>query len=180
MGCEAPIDGKSFYRIFALGAFLFLLGCRSPGSVSLKPIAQPESPLVAVETPEDQALQALASAPRDFQLEFGEAQYAWERAQMFFRTHTDGSFMKMASSSPTGLSQDYASLTNAPGGKLRSGGRDTFIYEVRKMPVRGGYRFLVSCTPGTSSGDQRAAKRNALNLARFIRDGKLEVSLLVR
>lgn len=139
---------------------------------------------VEVETPEDQALQAIAATPTEFSLGFGEAQYAWERAEVFFNTHTDGAFIKMASGDGRlGLapgSQDYASITNAPGGKVRAGSRDRFVYDVKRSGVRGGYRFSVSCIPATQSGDKNAAKRNALNLARFIKDGQLEAALLVR
>ena len=171
---------RSFF--FSILALLCATGCSSSPKSALKPPsgAVASSSTVVVETPQDQALHAIAAAPREFQLNFGEAQYAWERTQIFFSSHTDGAFLKMASEGGTSGSENYASITNAPGGRVRSGAKDNFIYDVRKIPVRGGFRFQVNCVPASATGDKNAAKRNALNLARFIKNGELEASLLVR
>jgi hypothetical protein len=55
--------------------------------------------------------------------------------------------------------------------------QDSYTYEVAKEMNKDGFLYAVTCTP-TSKGSAAQAALNAGSFARFIKDGKLEVSLL--
>ena len=117
---------------------------------------------------EQQALEAIEHMPTEFHVEFQDDEAVWDRGHLFFRTYTRaGSYEE---------NFDYPS----PGTTLRSkeGGDDLYTYEIERSQVSGGYRYLVHCSPRRQTALQCA--RNAKNIARFLRDGHLELSLLHR
>jgi hypothetical protein len=55
--------------------------------------------------------------------------------------------------------------------------QESYTYEVAKEISQDGFLYSVTCSP-TSKGSAAQAALNAGSFARFIKDGKLEVSLL--
>lgn len=112
--------------------------------------------------------------PLNFKVIYPEANYSWERAKLFFERYT----------SKYGETLGTSQQPNTAGGEiiLSNGGAegDPYFYQVRRLPLPGGFSYLVACRPRLKSATQGYADRNARNLARFILEGKLEVSLLKR
>ncbi|MBN8550806.1 MAG: hypothetical protein J0M12_15940 [Deltaproteobacteria bacterium] len=139
-------------------------GCSSMGK-------KPQYELEVV-TVEEQAAQAVNESPTDFIVQVPDETIAWERSQLFFSTYTSGAVQQEF---------DYP----RPGVALvtKSREKDKYIYEIEHSATKdGAYRYVVSCSRNTSKhgGSDYAAQRNARNVARFIRDGNLELSLLDR
>jgi hypothetical protein len=122
---------------------------------------------VEVLTIEQQALDAVEQTPTDFTLNYQEDDVAWERAHLFFKTYTNGSVEDPV---------DYPS----PGSMLRSKSHsaEKFAYQIDHIMKDGGYRYVVRCS--SAKGSRESAERNAKNVARFIREGNLELSFLER
>lgn len=145
-------------------ALTFSVGCAPQGSQ--KPQVQFE-----VVTVEEQALEAIAQTPTEFTVSQQQDEEIWERSHLFFKTYTSGA---------TASEFDYPS----PGVMLhtRSSSKDRYLYEIERRAAPGGYRYAVSCSRNPSMG--RAAydlsARNGKNVARFLREGHLELSLLDR
>lgn len=121
-------------------------------------------------TPEDQARQEVVDTPTVFAVPFADDQYSWERARFFLENYT-GSSATPASAVMRVVGDRWALASNPAISQYR--------YEVSKDVSDGGFTYQVVCAPGVG-GDQQQAALNAGNLARFIREGKLEVSLLSR
>lgn len=124
--------------------------------------------------PKQQAIEAVNATPTQFVVEFPNDPTSWERAFIFFNKYTERQSI-YESDKPVWNSK--ISNDNAPA--------DSFYYEVTRRLESNGFRYNISCTTnpkhmnsGINSQDQ--AQLNARNLARFIRDGTLEVSLLVK
>ncbi|MFN4896457.1 MAG: hypothetical protein ACK5GN_02175 [Pseudomonadota bacterium] len=157
--------------------FLFVLcsGCaqsrtvypRAPGSIAA--VVQASSHNLEVSaTPEDQARQEVAATPTVFTVAFADDPYSWERARFFLENYTGGG--SGHASAVMGIAGDRWSLSSNPAAQQ-------YRYEVSKDAGEGEFTYHVSCLPGVG-GDPAQAALNAGNLARFIRDGTLEVSLL--
>ncbi len=136
-----------------------IVGCAS----SISAPKSNSSPAVDVITVQDQALLDIQSAPTDFTVDFSDSQYAWQRARMFFNQYT------------TGAAVSDSKLSNV------KSEHDLYFYEVRRALVNGGYRYSVQSVPRSKSASSNMlAFQNAKNLARFIKEGTLEVSLLAK
>jgi hypothetical protein len=120
------------------------------------------------ETSRDQARQEILETPTTFDIEFEDDQNSWDRARFFLENYI-------------GLPADRSSVVTRVVGvrwSLASNpAQASYAYEVAKDATRTGFTYYVTCTPG-SGGNPSQAALNAANLARFIRDGKLEMSLL--
>ncbi len=117
---------------------------------------------------EEQALQAVEQMPTEFQVRLEDDESVWDRSHLFFRIYTNaGAFEE---------NFDYPN----PGTTLRSkdGVQDAYRYEIERRLSAGGYRYLVQCLPSRPSA--LFCERNAKNVARFLRDGHLELSLFDR
>jgi len=120
----------------------------------------------------EQALEALAATPLEFELLPSEDDESWERAHIFLSKYTDKYRL-------TNIQGDLV-LNSSP----QAGER--YSYRVSKHYNGTAYQYNVDCIPNQAgqgtSGFEIApnAQRNAKNLARFIKDGQLEVSLLER
>ena len=135
---------------------LLLIGC----SASKTPNYE-----VEVVTIDAQMLEDLNSTPTTFVVDIVEDHYAWERAQTFFRDYANTKPRLLERRGRLVLFNQPAEGTN-------------FIYSVEKERQSTGIRYTVECQ--TQKLDPAAAQLNAHNLARFIRDGTLELSLLNR
>lgn len=152
MSSRALLRGFSCLAMAALGA---CSGSTGPAPARYE---------VEVQTVEEQALEEVLAAPTDFTVASVEADAAWARAALFFDryTSTGGVFTS------TREAEVLASR----------GGPASYRYEVVRAPAGAAYRFQVRCSP--RGGAPSLAERNARNLARFIRDGNLELSLLAQ
>jgi len=158
--------------LVSLFAALCTSGCAperaQPGSIA--DIVQASAHGLEVEaTPQDQAREEVLSMPTEFDVSIEQDRFAWERARFFLENY----------SGPTG--QPHNAVVKVVGSRRGLGSARSeatqYEYEVFKDFHSGGYRYSVNCVarPG---GETQQAVLNAGNLARFIRDGKLEVSLL--
>jgi len=132
-------------------------------------------PVVEIETAQEQALKEVMSSPTSFVVSYPEAPYSWERAKLFFELYTtryDESY-SLRPQDGAGLREEVL-LSNSLARE------DNYYYQVKKTSERSGLAYVVSCRPRREPGDLLYAERNARNLARFIRQGQLEVSLLKR
>lgn len=119
-------------------------------------------------SPEEQLVSAVASSPTSFVLDAQDANQAWKRAQLFFRQYTSRFvFRKMGA----GEGAMLVSRDDTP---------DKYLYRVEKRPRERGFEFIVVCAPNLPSASREVASQNSKNLARFLREGTLEMSLLDR
>jgi hypothetical protein len=160
-----------------------VLGCAASGSLqtpadtngSIASVVKAgQHGLEVAATTEDQARDEVLATPTVFRVAFEDDVYSWERARFFLENYVGAS--NGHSSAVTKVVGSRWSLESNPG-------LAGYQYEVAKDLGDGGFTYRVTCAPATSNGAQGAgdpaqAALNAGNLARFIRDGKLEVSLL--
>jgi hypothetical protein len=139
----------------------------APGSIATI-VKASEHGLEVSATPEEQARQEVLITPTVFSVPFADDPYSWERARFFLENYVGGE--SRHASAVTKVVGDRWSLASNPAVQQYS-------YEVSKDAGEGGFTYQVSCVAGVG-GDVGQAGLNAGNLARFIREGKLEVSLL--
>ena len=139
-----------------------------PGSIA--DVVQASAHGLEVEaTPQDQARDEVLSMPTEFDVSIDQDRYAWERARFFLENYSgEGSESHNAVVKVVGSRRGLGSVRSPS---------SQYEYEVFKDFHSGGYRYSVNCV-ARSGGESQQAILNAGNLARFIRDGKLEVSLL--
>lgn len=117
---------------------------------------------------EEQSVSAVANSPTSFVLSGYEAEQAWKQAQLFFRQYTNRFvFRKMGDGAGAMLVS-------------RDDTTDKYLYRVEKRPQGDAFEFVVVCAPNLPSATREAAAQNSKNLARFLREGTLEMSLLDR
>lgn len=152
-----------------------LLLCSCGASRPLAPQIEIEQPQYQVEvtTSEQEALDEIDRMPTEFAIDMGEQRAAWERALYFFsqyaehekpvREHNNGKVTVLSNREDRGAK---------------------YHYEIQRAPADDGYTYKVICIANASSasrmGAQAQAQRNARNLARFIKEGSLEASLLTQ
>ena len=155
-------------------ALLASMGCSSsggvrPGSIANLSHASAYEKLAVEATPQDQARAEVLATPTEFLVPIEQDRFAWERARFFLENYGTGS--GAPSNAVVKVVGSRRGLSSAPGSS-------SYTYEVFKDFSADGYRYSVRCS--ASNGDTQDSALNAGNFARFIRDGKLEVSLLVR
>jgi len=123
---------------------------------------------IDVETVEAQAASAVASTPLEFLVPLKEADGAWARTRLFFSQYVSGDAVV------TEVSDRASEISTA----TENG--EKFRYKVRRTITPNGYRFVVECAPMKGGEAFFPAQQNARNLARFIREGTLELTLLAR
>jgi hypothetical protein len=152
---------------------IILSGCSTdsvrPGSIAHLSNANAFDQLEVAATPEDQAREEVLAAPTDFFVPVEQDRYAWERARFFLENYGSGS--GAPSNAVVKVVGSRRGLSSAPG-------PSHYTYEVFKDFTASGYQYSVRCL--STDGDAQEASLNAGNFARFIRDGKLEVSLLAK
>ena len=121
-------------------------------------------------TPEDQAREEVLAMPTDFEVSLDQDTYAWERARFFLENYGAGT---------TAPANAVVKVVGSRRGLASSPSQSAYTYEVFKDFISTGYRYSVRCVPGAGR-ESSEASLNAGNFARFIRDGKLELSLLVQ
>jgi hypothetical protein len=171
-------------RLCAVFISLFLLqGCslssdpRSDRSGSISSFIAPDNENLSIEeTTEEQARREVLSTPTNFIIPLDSDKEAWERATFFLENYSNPVQFKdakggRAAALITSVVGSRWTLANPPG-------NGSYSYQVSKQAMsKNGYRYLVVCQPRVG-GNKYQASLNGANLARFIKDGKLEVSLL--
>ncbi|MBX7136764.1 MAG: hypothetical protein K1X83_02185 [Oligoflexia bacterium] len=156
---------KQLRRQCLLCCIALLSCCLLGGCVSINKKFEVISPL-------EQSSQAIKATPTDFFVDFGADVHAWERVSVFF-----DEFSPKFEIESDGSTIPQMKINSAPLPENR------YIYRVSKRPARGGYRYNVACDSNLLASpppERQNARQNAQNLARFIRDGQLERSLLAR
>ena len=149
-------------RLLLLAALsLFLFGCPS----KRRPI--PKWEVVELVTVEDQALELVQGAKTEFQATPDEEVYASQRLKVFWELYL--SEVKGAEKDIFVLGEQELVFYRTP----------QFLFKIRHNPEQGGVRYKVECLPHRTTPESlEAAKLNSQNLARFLKEGALEVSLL--
>ena len=154
-------------------SLLVLSGCSAgnlrEGSIANLSHANAYEKLEVAATPEEQAREEILAAPTEFVVPIEQERFAWERARFFLENYGGGG--ATPSNAVVKVVGSRRGLSSAPGSS-------PYTYEVFKDFLPEGYRYSVRCV--TTQGTASNAALNAGNFARFIRDGKLEVSLLAR
>lgn len=133
--------------------------------------------MVGVETVQDQARAAINATPTEFEVTLMKDESAWDRARYFLASFTASGVRVNDTGSGGKLRLSNASLT---GSSTQNKAPDKFEYLIEKQRKGAVYLYRVQCRATGQNPDAAAALRNARNLSRFIADGSLEVSLLVR
>lgn len=154
-------NSPTMCRYLSLPIILLALGC-SP---------TPMSPILSVEyiSPETQAIDDISSTTKSFVVSFADDQHSRERAELFLRDYAGGF--------------EYANNQGASHTSVfsnRSATNSAYSYEIERTMLGNGYQYVVMCVPRAETASDELADRNARNVARFIKDGHLEVSLLGR
>lgn len=124
--------------------------------------------LEIAETSREHAKKQILNAPRTFEISKSEDAYSWDRARFFIENYSDTSGRrKSAVMRVIGGQWALASHPSLQG----------YRYQVIKRAHADSYVYTVSCAPD-ASGNQLQAELNEGNLARFVREGQLEMSLL--
>jgi hypothetical protein len=149
-----------------------LVGCiagapAKPGSIA--DITGAEQHDLEVEaTTEDQARQEVLKAPTEFDVTIEEDRYSWERTNLFLENYAD------PERAPLRL---ITKIVGSRWGLATPPVRAGYVYEVWRESIPDGYHYSIQCLD-SGEGTKEQAALNAGNFARFVRDGKLEVSLL--
>ncbi len=169
-------SGRFLYIVTPI-PLLFCLACAAgsvvkpsaPGSISAV-VRAAEHDLEVSATPEEQARQDVVSTPTVFDVAFADDPDSWDRARFFLENYLGGNAGH--TSAVSRIVGERWSLASNPAVQQYS-------YEVSKDAGASGFTYQVSCVSGVG-GDPAQAALNAGNLARFIREGKLELSLLTK
>lgn len=148
---------------FAALLLLNLCACSQMGNRN----TQAQYELVTIE---QQAKEAIINTPTEFRLPLREDSAAWARVELFFRQYTKSG---------------YPGVRSLPGGGLLvsniSVADDRYAYSVEKYMAGGEMTYLIECRANQALGGvTRYCQPNAQNLARFIKEGQLELSYLAR
>jgi len=165
------MNKKSFQNCLLLLLIIFLAGC-SAGAVSntqarsVQDTTRQPQWEIEVETIEDQAIAEILSTPTEFVVTYSDDHYSWERAMIFLQSHTSKqSFQHISSPQEMVIVSNHGAM------------QDNYWYNVEKASHPEGWFYRVKVLPA-GAGSHHLADRNARNLARFIRNGILERSLI--
>lgn len=154
--------GRSFLiRLAAL--CLVLNGCAGTQYEKITPKYEYE-----FESIEDGAINAVNAAETDFFVPFYEDTASWDRAKIFFLQ-----YLKVNSLRDVLQSGSKAAILSNSGMKGAA-----YAYEIKKEEFGNGFNYSVNCKPQGAGATRLQATKNAKNVARFIREGTLETSLL--
>ncbi len=166
----------AFIAVAATSLVVASSGCqnlsyRQKGQISHLPEGSQGVTLEVAKTVDDQARELIATTQTNFRMNLDEAPAAWDRAKLFFEKYlaSDGlgaGVVTKIVGARWGLSAGLAASSS-------------YVYEVWREDVRDGYKFSVVCKPKQGVSAQ-LAELNARNLARFMQDGRLELSLLAK
>lgn len=163
-----------FLRLTSLTCLLLIsIGCAGNYPANRRSAAsqrtQPKKWDVELVTIEDQAIQDVEGAVTKFELDFSDNTPARERLAIFYDFYLK---------EQAGTEKDLIDLRDTQVVYYRT---ENYLYRVKIRDHGGSFTYDVACQGNRGTKrvrDYLAAQRNAKNLARFIKDGSLEVSLL--
>jgi hypothetical protein len=138
-------------------------------SFALRGVSSDSAEFEVESSVKEQMMASLKSAPTSFTVPFREDRHAWERAHVFFQKYMGAP--KGQAPLITKIVKNTWVLSN------RHIGTAPFRCEVKKREDRAAFGYHIACEAGAGR-DPYDAHLNAQNLARFIRDGRFEVSLI--
>ena len=141
-----------------------LWGCSAGSTTSQYVVEQPVYQYERVSAQEEM-LGLVREAPRDFFVPAAGDGPVWGRVAIFFREYLG---VERPSRVENSLSSSAILSGKASGG--------SYAYTVERTPHGTGFQYKIICSGPNPSHGELAAK----NLARFLRDGNLERSLVVR
>jgi len=124
--------------------------------------------LEVAATTEDLARSEVLQSPTDFDVTIEQDRYAWERTHLFLESYVDPQRAPV---------RPITKVVGSRWGLASPAVQGGYVYEVWREAIPDGFHYSVRCLSAPDASKEQAAL-NAANLARFIRDGKLEVSLL--
>jgi hypothetical protein len=124
--------------------------------------------LEVAATTEDLARSEVLQSPTDFDVTIEQDRYAWERTHLFLENYVE------PQRSPV---RPITKVVGSRWGLASPAVQGGYVYEVWREAIPDGFHYSVRCLSAPEASKEQAAL-NAANLARFIRDGKLELSLL--
>jgi hypothetical protein len=163
-----------FSPLFSTVLSTFLLGCSlsfdSSGRQSVSG-ASSHTGLELAETVEERAVSDVRQADTVFDVDLDADHHAWERARLFFEKYLPPQGDKAGVVTKV-VGSRWALSNSASAGQYQ--------YEVWRDAMRNGYRYSGTCRPLGAQTSSDSALLNAKNLARFIHNGELELSLISR
>ncbi|MEZ4755149.1 MAG: hypothetical protein R3A13_12770 [Bdellovibrionota bacterium] len=150
-----------WYSSCLLGAVLILSGC-----AGMKSTPKYEYELVNTD---QIAIEEIQASPTAFTLNNFAGKQAWERARLFLDKYVTGTKYSVVASG-----QDSVERLESKADRSLN-----YKYRVERLKKGEDYQYTINCVPLTAKGTNNAAKLNAKNLSRFLKDGTLEVSQLV-
>lgn len=153
------------------------LGCSSKAPYTERASARPE--IFEVVGVEEQAKSAVAQSPTEFGVRIEDDAAAWSRARYFLSHYTD-SGVRIDEAIPGGGRRlsNYQRPATAPSREQPTKNSDRYEYLVLKRPQGDMYVYRVVCRPRAAIPAKAHCQDNARNVARFISEGNLELSLL--
>ena len=164
----------SYIRQLAPVIFCVVCGCATSTQRAVEPrsiadiVGASQHNLEVAATTEDQAREDVLRSPTDFDVSIEEDRYSWERTHLFLRNYVDPDHAPIRPITKIVGSRWGLASPPVPGG---------YVYEVWREEIPEGFHYSIRCV-ATEQATQEQATLNAANLARFVKDGKLEVSLL--
>ena len=115
------------------------------------------------------AVENIKATPKQFVLEGTPNNQAWERGRLFLDKYINGSNLSVVSRGSESVE------------RLESKSSASVNYKYRIERIRAGemYKYSIECSPLSTNANNISADLNARNLARFLKDGTLEVDQLV-
>lgn len=143
--------------------------------------ARPKPPPLQFEviSREEQIVSAVDGFSPTFMVPYKDDDLVWNRARYFFGQYTP--YAAHIINKPFGEGTILAPPphTEGAGSEESSPGSYSFVIEkTRNAQVRA-YLYTVACTTRSTAASAFQATRNGKNLARFMKDGEVELSLFV-
>ena len=115
------------------------------------------------------AVENIKATPKQFVLEGTPNNQAWERGRLFLDKYINGSNLSVVSRGSDSVERlESKTSTNS-----------NYKYRIERIRAGEMYKYSVNCSPLSANADAASADLNARNVARFLKDGTLEVGQLV-
>lgn len=135
---------------FVIPALILLTACSHP------------VPKIEVVSFKEQVREEIEEHPTQFQVPKQSDAQAWTRAQLFFRDYE--------------LTTPIVSKNEI---KSNPKAESRFLYQISRVGRGKEVEYVVNCV-GREPRDTESAEVNARNVARFLKEGQLELSLLTK
>lgn len=165
---------KSEVPLLLFAAFIqsILIGCGASSSTR----HYGELEVASVVSPKEQAIEEIQNTPKEFVVDHSEALITEQRLNIFL-----SQYLPNESHGIPANSADVVSRKAAFGGPMVHVARSSnFLYTITQSFTQDGLRYQVKCASVAAGKGKIEADLNARNLARFIKDGMLEVSVLAK